>query len=73
MIIYKINILQSLKDKGYNTNYIRKNKLLAEATLQKIRNCDTSLTLKNINTICQLLNCQISDIIEYVSDEWQQN
>lgn len=69
MIRYKINILQSLKDKGYNTNYIRKNKLLAEATLQKIRNCDTSLTLKNINIICQLLNCQISDIIEYVSDE----
>ena len=71
MIRYKIDILQSLKDKGYNTNYIRKNKLLAEATLQKIRNCDTSLTLKNINIICQLLNCQISDIIEYIPDDWQ--
>lgn len=69
MIRYKIDILQSLKDKGYNTNYIRKNKLLAEATLQKIRNCDTSLTLKNINIICQLLNCQISDIIEYIPDD----
>lgn len=69
MIKYKIDILQSLKEKGYNTNYIRKNKLLAEATLQKIRNCDTSLTLKNINIICQLLDCQISDIIEYIPDK----
>ena len=68
MIKYKIDILQALKNKGYNTNYVRKNKLLAEATLQKIRNNDTSLTLKNVDTICQLLNCNLSDILEYTSD-----
>jgi len=33
MIAYKIDILAALKEKGYNTNRLRKEKLLAESTL----------------------------------------
>ena len=35
MIKYKIDILTTLKNKGYSTYKLRKNKILGEATIQK--------------------------------------
>lgn len=67
MIRYKIDVLKALKEKGYNTNKIRKEKLIGEARLQDIRN--GGLGSKNtINTICNLLSCQPGDILEYLPD-----
>lgn len=66
MIIYK-NILQKLKDAGYNTNTIRKEKLLSEATLQNIRE-NRTITTSTINIICNLTNCKIEDIMEHIKD-----
>lgn len=63
-ILYKFDVLQALKSKGYNTNRIRKEKLLAESTLQKLRN-NEMVAISNIETICRLLNCQPGDILEY--------
>lgn len=68
MIKFKIDILQMLKESGYNTNYLRKNKLLSESTIQKIRNGDTSLTLKNLDVICSMLEMQPGDVVEYVDE-----
>lgn len=68
MINYKINIVSALKDAGYNTNYIRNNKLFSESTMSKFRRNDSSITLNNIDSLCKLLNCQPSDIIEYVPE-----
>ena len=68
-IQYKINILDELKNKGFTTYRIRKEKILSEGTLQKFRNNDTTVTLGNIETICKLLDCQPSDIMEYIPDE----
>ena len=34
---YKINILNALKEKGYNTNRIRTEGLFSQSTLQKLR------------------------------------
>lgn len=36
-IIYKIDILNALKAKGYSTYFLRTKKILGEATIQKIR------------------------------------
>jgi putative transcriptional regulator len=36
-LIYKIDVLQSLKDKGYNTTKMRREKLLAEGSIQSLR------------------------------------
>lgn len=69
MITYRKDIIQALKDSGYNTWYIRTNKILSESTMSKLRNNNTSITLKNLDVICKLLNCQPNDIIEYVPDE----
>ena len=67
-IKYKINVLEELKAKGYTTYRIRKDKLLSESTVQKFRN-NESVSWENIATLCQLLNCQPGDIMEYVEEE----
>ena len=68
-IKYTIDILKELKNKGFTTYRIRKEKLLSEGTIQKFRNNDTNVKLNNIETICTLLSCQPSDIIEYIPEE----
>ena len=35
-MLYKVNVLQALKEKGYNTNRLRKEKLIAEASIQSL-------------------------------------
>lgn len=67
MIKYKIDVLQKLKQKGYSSYKLRKEKIMGEATIQKLRN-KKLVSWDNINTICMLLNCQPGDIIEYVKD-----
>ena len=69
MIRYKINVLEALKDAGYNTYRLHKDKLLAGGTVQKLRSGDTSLTVENLNTICGMLRFQPGDILEWVPDE----
>lgn len=66
-IEYKIDILSELKAAGYSTYCLRKEKLLGEATMQKIRRSEL-VSWENIATICRLLQCQPGDIIEYVED-----
>lgn len=63
-IKYKINVIRALKDAGYSTYRLRKEKLLGEATIQKLRN-DELVSWDNISTICELLNCQPGDLIKY--------
>ncbi len=67
-IKYKINVLESLKEKGYNTGKIRKDKIMGEAMLQKIREGEM-VSWAVFEKLCQLLECQPADIIEYVEEE----
>lgn len=64
-IKYKIDVIAALKEKGYNTNRIRKEKLLSESTLQRLRNGEL-INGENLGRICELLNCQPGDVLEYV-------
>lgn len=64
-LIYKINVLQALKDKGYNTNRLRKEKILAESTIQKLRD-GKPISWANIAQICDLLRCQPDYFLENV-------
>lgn len=68
MIRFKINVLEELKKKGYNTTYIRQKGLLSEATLSQIRKGKTP-GIKSINTICFLLNKQPGQLLEFVPDQ----
>ena len=68
MIKYKITILDELNKKGFSTYRLKKDKIFSEGTIQKFRNKDTTLSLKIINELCKLLECQPGDIIEYVEE-----
>ena len=66
-LIYKIDVVASLKEKGYNTNRIRNEKLIGQSTLTRFRNQEP-ISWDNLETLCKLLDCQPSDIIEYVNE-----
>lgn len=66
-IIYKIDVLAKLKEVGYNTNKIRKEKIMGEAMLQKIRS-GQMVSWATMETLCELLDCQPADLIEYVKE-----
>lgn len=68
MLRYKIDILDALKQVGFSSYKIRKDKLIGEAQIQKIRIGEIA-SKDTLNTICRLLNCQPGDILEYVPDE----
>lgn len=69
---YKIDIISALKKAGFNTNTIRKEKLLSEGTLQSLRK-GKYISMDAISKICKLLNCQPGDIIEYEDEEKTDN
>ena len=68
MLKYKIDVIQELKKKGYNTNKMRKEKLLSESAIQRLRRKEP-IQWSNIDKICALLQCQPADLIEYVEEQ----
>ena len=66
-IVYKVNVMEELKKAGYNPARIRKERIMGERILQKIRNGEI-VSAENLGRICKLLHCQPGDILEYVDD-----
>lgn len=65
---YKIDILTKLKETGYNTTRMRKEKLLSEGVIQALRE-KKPIAWTNIERICKMLKCQPGDILEYKIEE----
>ena len=65
---YKVDVIAVLKEAGYNTDRIRKEKIMGEAMLQKIRS-GQMVSWATLETICSLLECQPGDLIEYVKED----
>lgn len=65
---FKIDIIKALKEKGISTYIMRKEKILSESTIQKLRE-GKGIAWENIDTICKLLECQPGDIIEHIPDD----
>lgn len=72
MLVYKINVIESLKEAGYSTTRIRREKVIGETALQKIRN-GQMVGIDSINRICHALDMQPGNIIKYVEvpEEWE--
>ena len=68
MLQYKVDILKKLKEMDYTSYRLRKDKLIGESQIQKIRKGEIA-SKETLNTICKLLQCQPGDILEYVEDE----
>jgi len=67
MIKYKFDVLQWLKAAGYNTGRLRREKLLGQSTLQKLRHGDL-LSWGELSKVCELLHVQPGDVVYYVPD-----
>ena len=65
---YKINVLDVLKEKGVSSYTLRKEKLLSESTIQKLRNGE-GVSWDNLETLCKLLECDISDLLVYEKED----
>jgi len=63
MFSYKIDVLKALSEHGYTSTRMRKEKIMSEATMQNLRK-GKGITTDTINTICIILRCQPSDILE---------
>lgn len=67
-LIYKFDVLEALKRAGYTTYRLRSEKLMSESTLQKLRNGEM-IGIINVEIVCQLLNCQPGDLLQYVQED----
>ena len=65
MFKYKIDVMKSLSDRGFTSSRMRKEKILSEATMQNLRK-GKGITTDTLNTICMILRCQPSDVLEIV-------
>ena len=62
-------LFELLKDKGLSMYSLRKNKVIGTETLEKMRKGIGHIDDRSINRLCEFLNCQPGDIMEYVEDE----
>lgn len=65
MYIYKIDVMKELSERGFTSTRMRKEKILSEATMQNLRR-GKGITTDTLNTICVILRCQPSDVLEIV-------
>ena len=66
-IVYD-KLFNLLKEKGYTTYRIRQEKLMGQGTLTAIKNGTGGLDAKTIGRLCEVLDCQPADIMEYVKE-----
>ena len=65
MLTYKIDVLDTLKESGYNTTRLRREKLLGENAIQSLRK-NEMVGIIALEKICRLLDMQPGNIIKYV-------
>lgn len=62
-------LLKLLSDKGYTSYRIKREKIIGQATLSAIKNGTGGLDHRSIARLCEALDCQPGDLMEYVPDE----
>lgn len=62
-----VDILAMLKNVGYSTYRLRKEKLFGERVIQKFRDGELP-SWGEMEVICRLLECQPGDLVEYVPE-----
>lgn len=57
-----------LKEKGITTYKIRKENLISQAALTKMKNGEGNIDTRTLERLCSILHCQPGDLMEYVED-----
>lgn len=72
MLEYKIDVIASLKSKGYNSTRILHEGLISQSAMQKLRK-NEMIGIKTLERLCELLNMQPGNIIKYTADKQSKN
>lgn len=72
MLEYKIDVIASLKSKGYNSTRILHEGLISQSAMQKLRK-NEMIGIKTLERLCELLNKQPGNIIKYTADKQSKN
>ena len=67
MIKFRDNLLEKLKEKGYSSYRLDKEKIFGHQTLQNLRT-GAAIPNQTLNKLCEILDCKIEDVIEFVPD-----
>ena len=65
---YKIDVLAALKEKGFSTYRLRKDKIFGERVIQQLR-AREPVSWEVLGRLCSLLGCDIGEIITNVPEE----
>ena len=68
MIRFKVDIIKELKEAGYNSTRMRREKIMSQGSMTDMRK-GICPGMKTLNTICKILGTQPGVLIEYVPDE----
>lgn len=68
MLAYKINVIETLKESGYNSTRILKENIISQSAMQKLRN-NEMVGIKTIEQLCEILDMQPGNIIKYVNEK----
>lgn len=67
MLVYKIDVIETLKESGYNSTRILKENVLSQSAMQKLRNGEM-IGIKTLEQLCKILDMQPGNIIKYKED-----
>lgn len=71
MAISYDKLFRLLEEKGITTYYLRQNKIMGQQTYYNLKNSKGNLGTETLEKLCNLLNCQPGDLMEYVPDNNQ--
>ncbi|MCL1880819.1 MAG: helix-turn-helix transcriptional regulator [Oscillospiraceae bacterium] len=67
MIVYT-PLWQTMKDKGISTYALINKHGISSSTINRLRH-NKGVTLQTVDDLCQILNCKVEDIAEYIPNE----
>lgn len=62
-------LFELLKKRGITTYKIRKDNLISQAALTKMKSGEGNIDTRTLERLCSFLKCQPGDIMEFVEDE----
>lgn len=66
-------LFEMLKQKGITTYKIRKDNLISQAALTKMKNGDGNIDTRTLERLCSVFHCQPGDLMEYVEEAGEAN
>ena len=68
MLTYKIDVIEALKESGYNSTRILNENILSQSAMQKLRKGEM-IGIKTLGQLCELLDMQPGNISKYVDNK----